>query len=267
MLAPIAFPKWLPPAVAQEARHLLKVRHSEVALRLATDDRMKFVWRELKKYKVPSGGVYQGELPPGFLPVTWPDAWKDLPFGYGGLRSAVAKYFFDNQLTDQEAALALFFRHARCYADPQVSKAGTVAERDAMVAVYREHARQLRKSAAEMRRIAKPKDNPAPFGEGTPEDGSARIVLSLIKNVERAAGFFDYSAASTLMAGSHFPPIKRARHKKNLHARGYVRSLATVTRKLFSGGPLYGTLATVASVALEKDITKDQVIDWTKGLP
>ena len=119
MLAPIAFPKWLPSAVAQEAQHLLEARHSEVALRLATDDRMKFVWRELKKYKVPSGGVYQGELPPGFLPVTWPDAWKDLPLGYDTSRSAVAKYFFDNQLTDQEAALALFFRHAFCYAAPR----------------------------------------------------------------------------------------------------------------------------------------------------
>ena len=58
------------------------------------------------------------------------------------------------------------------------------------------------------------------------------------------------------MAGSHFPPVKRARHKKNLHARGYVRSLAIVTRKLFNGGPLYGTLATVASVPWRKTLRK-----------
>ena len=135
-----------------------------------------------------------------------------------------------------------------------------------MVAGYREHAKQLRKSAAEMRRIVKPK-HPTPFGEGTPEDGFARIHLSLVKSIEGLLDFSSYSAASTLKTGSHFPPVKRARHKKNLHARGYVRSLAIVTRKLFSGGPLYGTLATVASVALAKDITKDQVIDWTKGLP
>ena len=196
MLAPTAFPKWLPPAVAQEARHQLEAKRSEVtlrrkvALRLATDDRMKFVWRELKKYKAPSGGVYQGELPPDFLPVTWPDAWEKLLFGYGGLRSAVAKYFFDNQLTDQEAALAIFFRHALRYADPQVSKAGTVAERDALVAVRREHARQLRKSAAEMRRIARPKDNPAPFGEGTPEVGPHKSSCLLLRTLK---GLLDFS--------------------------------------------------------------------------
>ena len=165
MLAPSVFPKWLPSAVAQEARHLLEAKHSEaaphlaVALRLATDDRMKFVWRELKKYKVPSGGVYQGELPTGYLPVTWPDAWKDLPYIHESLRPAITKLFFDNQLTDQQAALALFFRHAFFYEDPKISEASTIAERDAMVAGYREHAKQLRKSAAEMRRIVKP--NPA----------------------------------------------------------------------------------------------------------
>jgi hypothetical protein len=53
MLAPPAFPAWLPPAVAEEAQRLLNAGYAEdeLVLRLATDERMKFVWRELKRHE------------------------------------------------------------------------------------------------------------------------------------------------------------------------------------------------------------------------
>jgi hypothetical protein len=259
MLAPIAFPKWLPSAVAQEAQHLLEAKHSEVALRLATDDRMKFVWRELKKYKVPSGGVYQGELPPGYLPVTWPDAWKDLPLGYDTSRSAAAKYFFDNQLTDQEAALALFFRHAFHYAALDTS-AITDSELDKKTAGYKEHAKQLRYSATTMRSICDSDD--------IKYLGGNRLVRRFASFVERSAELFDALAADTSERknpDSMFPPITHDHGRRE--ERGYVCALAMVTGKLFCGAKPHTTIATVVNVALDladnHRVTAKQVENWT----
>jgi hypothetical protein len=46
MLAPPAFPEWLPPAVAEEGqRRSIPGMQTTIVFRLATDERMKFVWR------------------------------------------------------------------------------------------------------------------------------------------------------------------------------------------------------------------------------
>jgi hypothetical protein len=49
MLAPSTFPKWLPRAVALEAQRILSADTADaaIALRLATDERMKPVWQRL----------------------------------------------------------------------------------------------------------------------------------------------------------------------------------------------------------------------------
>ena len=55
------------------------------------------------------------------------------------------------------------------------------------------------------------------------------------------------------------------RHRKGLpSARAYCILLAKVTRSLY-GDVLYGTVAKIASVALDRTVTPQQVIDWTQG--
>jgi len=85
MLAPTSFPKWLPPAVALEAQRILNTESADAALvrRLATDPRMKLVWREISKLKF--------ERPKLETPII-------------GLRPPLSE-----QLTDQEAAFVLLF--------------------------------------------------------------------------------------------------------------------------------------------------------------
>lgn len=53
MLAPREFPEWLPAAVRDEAQRILGSEGADEALvlRLATDERMEAVWRELEKHK------------------------------------------------------------------------------------------------------------------------------------------------------------------------------------------------------------------------
>jgi hypothetical protein len=54
--------------------------------------------------------------------------------------------------------------------------------------------------------------------------------------------------------------VRRRRSKDNLRARTFILNVATLTDK-----PMLGTLATLASVALEADVDKSQVREWLMG--
>jgi len=85
MLAP---PNWLPSAVVHEAQRLLSVESIDAALviRLATDGRMRSVWREVTRHN--KQGHTRSEMS---------GAWKHF------------RPPLNEQFTDEEAALALFF--------------------------------------------------------------------------------------------------------------------------------------------------------------
>ena len=82
-------------------------------------------------------------------------------------------------------------------------------------------------------------------------------------------------AAALVLVANHFeevahkegntdsPLVVKHHHNINDEARAYVRVLGGLTRKLF-GIALYRTVATTASVALQQEISLQQVRDWLK---
>src|SRR5262245_16546337 len=127
MLAP-SFPAWLPTAVANEARRILKyTKDSDLVIRLATDIRMKRVWAELSKLKFDRPHL------------------DKLVLRLGGP-------LLDDRLTDQEAALTMFFWWAYARVRAPIALI-TISELDALLASCESIARELRKSAADVRAL------------------------------------------------------------------------------------------------------------------
>lgn len=84
----------------------------------------------------------------------------------------------------------------------------------------------------------------------------------------------ELAAAASLMSG-YF--VEKARQAENLDsplvvqhhsddavARAYVRMLGDLTKKLF-GSVLRNTIATTASIALQREVTEWQVRNWMKS--
>jgi hypothetical protein len=76
----------------------------------------------------------------------------------------------------------------------------------------------------------------------------------------RVADYFEEIARKE---GCRDSPLVVKHHSVDGHGRAYVRVLGDHTRKLF-GSPLYRTVATTASVALQRDIDWQQVREWLK---
>jgi hypothetical protein len=92
------------------------------------------------------------------------------------------------------------------------------------------------------------------------DDGATdEWVADTYAKFEDVAKFCDSLVAETIELKKNFVVINRPGHHRR--ARGYVLILANLISK-----PLYGTLATIASVALNCDVKKQQVIDWTRGV-
>jgi hypothetical protein len=121
-------PKWLPMEVQIEAERILDSGHADEALvlRLATDKRMKFVWRELEKCKQVSGCLSD-----------WIALMNDR---------------VDVQLPQDADALALFFWCAYTIAWLG-AEVGTVSVHDLPIAQYQAVAAGLRYSAAKLREL------------------------------------------------------------------------------------------------------------------
>jgi hypothetical protein len=90
------------------------------------------------------------------------------------------------------------------------------------------------------------------------EDMSSQFGNIFAKNVEEAAQFCDEAVGALIQ--QKLDPLIIDRPGKHRTARAYVLNLAGQISK-----PLYGTLATIASVALDCDVTKQQVIDWLRA--
>ena len=234
MLAP-SFPAWLPEAVADEARRILEhTKDPALVVRLATDSRMKRVWAELSKHKFDRPHLDKSVLRLG-----------------GPL--------LDARLTDQEAALTMFFWWAYARARAPIALI-TISELDALLASCESIARELRKSAADVRALPDRLSGSEMLEIQDIEHGHAEYHA---RNMERAAKFYEGAIAKIvqLKAVEGLDPRVVDRPGQYRPARSYVRHLATNISK-----PLYGTLATIASVALDHPISKEQVIEWTRGV-
>jgi hypothetical protein len=218
MLAPPAFPAWLPPAVAEEAQRLLNAGYAEdeLVLRLATDERMKLVWRELKRHE-------QFSVRPQ-------------------ISDALAKVRSrDTRLAHEESALALFFwcAYALAFMQPRV---GTFSKHRVPILFYRWQAAQLRVSKAVLRELHEiPADTRGFLTDYVLDEHEYHA-----RQIADAAKFCDEIAVELTKLEAVEAPLVVHRNHGHREARGYVRMLAVETRKLF-GAKLYGTLANVAS--------------------
>jgi len=244
MLDPTSLPKWLPPAVMDEAQRILfddLDADADLILRLTTDKRMKPVWDELKKdaYKLPARFVLKTCASHALVPRETP-------------RSS---------LTDRDAALTLFFWYAYAFALMRPS-VGTISSRNLPIADCRLQAARLRLSAARLRGLYL---IPAEARVLLPWDITEQFADIYASNIEEAAKFFDEIEAALANLKAAEAPLVVNKNYGNRDTRGYVRMLATETRKLF-GMTLTRSLATTASIALMKEVSPNQVRKWTERL-
>jgi hypothetical protein len=235
MLAPPTFPKWLPTEVAIEADRIISAgtADDDLVIRLATDKRMEWVWRVLKKCDQVSDRPQLS------------DAWT--------LMNAVMGEVDVRLPEDNPDALSLFFWCAYTIASLK-PKAGTFSRFDLPIAEYKREAANLRLSAATLRRLD---FQYSAWGQS--------LAHRYIKQIEKAANYCDTYAALLTNLKVAQAPLVIERNYGNQEARGYVRMLAVETRKLF-GMTARRTLARVASVALMKEVTNIQVRKWCDSL-
>jgi hypothetical protein len=245
MLDPISLPKWLPPVVLDEAQRILFAdldADGDLVLRLTTDKRMKLVWDELKQedHKLTARSVLEACASHAVVPREAPPS----------------------SLTDRDAALTLFLWYAYALAFMQPS-VGTISSRDLPIARCRAEATRLRLSALRLRGLYL---IPAEARNFLPGDITEQFADIYANNIEEAAKFFEEIEAALVKLKAAEAPLVVIKDYGNRDARGYVRMLATETRKLF-GKTLIRSLATTASVALMKEVSPNQVRKWTERLP
>jgi len=228
MLAPSTFRP--PPAVEHEAERILRSGNAdeELVIRLATDERMKFVWRVLSKHK---------SVRPQ-LSKTW----------------AIMKVKVEPPQDEDVNALALFFWCAYTIASLKL-RARTYPPADLPIKEYKLSAAELRYSSARLLRLNLQYLNYIDFDDRH------------IKEIEIAANFCDIVADEFTKLKTAQTPLVVKRNYGELQARGYIRMLAVEARKIFGKAALGNrTLAKVASVALKKNITDVQVRKWCASL-
>lgn len=234
MLAPSAFPKWLPPVAAQEAQRILDAEGTNTALvlRLALDERMRPVWNELTKCKTTHPHIS--------------DTWATLMSGR-----------VDVPPPQDSDALTLFFWCAYTIAslEPEV---GTVSLCDLPIAQYQHVAARLRWSVAALRQLK------LKYGEIV-QDG---VQFSDIHadGIKDAVEFCEENIATLSQLKAAQAPLVVGRNHGKREERGYVRMLAPEMQRLFGMKAPWRSLARVASVALMKTVTDVQARKWCDTL-
>jgi hypothetical protein len=241
------FPGWLPWIVAvfannALANNIISSNNSdrELIWRLTTDPRMERVWPQIANLK--------GEWPPFGLTLA------------GNPRKKLTSVKHP-QLTKRDENLVNFFGWAYLLAHAPI-EITTIAELDARLASCTNMSKQLRKLAATLRALPSRLSGSDRLDVESVEH---RTAESHAKQIEDAANFCDNAAPTIkeLKASAGFNPqvVERAGNHRHRRARAYIRQLAAQIKQ-----PLYETIATVASVTLDCCVTKQQVIDWTRGI-
>jgi hypothetical protein len=96
-----------------------------------------------------------------------------------------------------------------------------------------------------------------------PASGRSRITPKLVKAASVMANFFEQGAR---LERSLRSPIVVENRIDDDEIRAYVQILGAETKDLF-GNVLFGTVATVASIALDRKISSRQVRNWCKSPP
>ena len=262
------FPDWIPACVRELAQVIYndvnrqEVRPEDIALlrRLSLDSRMKLVWDELLKkkrmdYKRTQQYVY---------PVQNYDHTRQLWSFHARLLQARAESpgrsgedadskrnqtrallieievpntfsRLTSKLGPQEKGLVWLFHTAFSLAR-QTPRSVSVADKRKAAHRFRTMAKQIRADAAEQRRM-----------RGFPDD---RLL---------EAGFA-YDELADDAAGSLGPTLLVSRKPRwDARLKGFVIALASTTKLLF-GAQLFGTVATLANVVLDRrDLTDDKV--------
>src|SRR5262249_42199691 len=99
-----------------------------------------------------------------------------------------------------------------------------------------------------------------------PADITKQFADIYANNIEEAAKFFEEIEAALVKLKAAEAPLVISKNYGNRDTRGYVRMLAAETRRLF-GKTLTRSLARIASVALMKEVSPNQVRKWTQSLP
>jgi hypothetical protein len=230
-MRPEDVPDWVPPAVKSMAA-VMPVG-AAISQRLLTDPRMKRVWLYLRRLKVTAATI--DALPPLLRMETWEiclfPASKNLDEGVSLQDRACAAFY---------AAIVLELAHCRAIA--------TRAQADELARPWL--------SAAElcwwvMRHESRPRIDPelagalSIVGEYLEDQGRVQEQRDSLYIVERSS---------------------KKRGDDKIRAR--VRVLATATHAIF-GQFLYGTVATVATVALQINpaVKGRSARNWCRGLP
>ena len=230
MIDPEEIPRWVPAAVRAVAP-VVELGAEDVRRRLLTDQRMNEVWDYLLR-----------RAPVDFRPVT--AAALDTVPSSRMTNWGVDDYEFSFQ---EQGCAALYICVLRAIAVPVPAR--TFKEVQAMIVPWREAANQCRLAI------------------------SSDVTLGLKPEVSKAlaisASYFDDLAHFVEGVNTKDNPhvlLGRKGSSEDDNIRGVVRSLALETKIIF-GSFLLGTLASVASVALQIDVTKKDVQNWCQGLP
>jgi hypothetical protein len=141
---------------------------------------------------------------------------------------------------DLGAFFAIAWQQARCIAQPVV----TLEERTALAAPFWQAAKLCRLMQSE------------------PTGAEIDLELDRVEALDMAAGLLEERAR--WWEGNPDSPLIVGYHTEDAVARGYVRVLGDLTRRLF-GSTLRRTVATTASVALNREIDAQQVREWTRS--
>jgi hypothetical protein len=248
---PIIFPEWLPPGVARYVRdHILSdpptadavdtlrlgnkptAEAEDTLRRLVTDDRMRSVWRELRRHATATCPLNQRRADPG--EAAWPaeevlgsffaSVWFSTVYRWQAIPKSDVNEALDHwrRTRDQLAQAALF-----------LERAATPAEGGLYMDTFLLHQADLIKNTT------------AHAGNAKAAANFCHLVAALISR---------HAAQSVLVVDRDFGTSRE---------RGYVTALTHYTRQAF-GKALCGTVATIANVALNPTIpiTKKQVENW-----
>jgi hypothetical protein len=162
-------------------------------------------------------------------------------------------------------------------AEPETS---TVAKYKEIADSYRAQAERLRIEAKELEKARRRNRSDISFSPDPAASSSVRaqaVRLTRLRGqaeeyaqaIECAAAWCEAEAdwmrviASDPSHPNH--PLLVGRHRGPPHVRAYCILLAEIMCLLYDD-VLYGTVASIACVALNHPVTKQQIIDWTRGV-
>jgi hypothetical protein len=234
----ITWPEWLPRSVRVAAIRVIEHRRllgdPSPALRLALDKRMANVWGELLKYRRNGNHAVAHSSQAQKLPYD-----DEMYYPVCFHRCKYPCYRDDTHYTNAQCALAILYLSAL---DGSVVSPSARDELKELAQHYREQATRLREIRDEVKEIR--------LGD-FPEAGS----------IERLVQFYELWAERCEQRVEHIAALvanETIRCRTDPDLRALVVILLRTTSRLFTM-PLYGVVATIASVLLDREVSPSLV--------